>query len=126
MHKGNGDFVYNSQKIETIQMSNNWMDQQYANINGILVSTQMNQPLIHIAYLCVKNKANKGAFHRILSQAVKQFGNGKVVKSIVIHSICVHNWGGEACRKQGWQITGAFGNLKEHRIFISSLTIYTT
>lgn len=30
----------------------------------------MNQPLIHIMYLCGKNKANKGTFHRILSVAV--------------------------------------------------------
>lgn len=67
------------------------MDQQYVNINGILVSTKMNQTLIHIVHLCGKNKENKGAFHRILSQAVKQFRNSNVVNSIVIHSICVHN-----------------------------------
>lgn len=101
------------------------MDQQYVNINDILVSSKMNELLIHIMYLCGKTKANKGTFHRILSQAVKQFRNGNVVNSIVIHSMWVHNWGEDVCKKQGWQITGAFGNLKEHRIFISSLTIYT-
>lgn len=55
MHKGDGDFVYNSQKIKQFKcLTIRWMDQQYANINGILVSTKMNQPLIHTAYLCGK------------------------------------------------------------------------
>lgn len=56
------NFINNSLKLEAIQMSNRSIDWQYASIDGILVCSKRNYPMIHIM-----SGRNRVTFYVILS-----------------------------------------------------------